>query len=182
MPEYAAFLRGINVGGRKPVPMPELKKAFESMRFKNVRTLLASGNVVFEARPASTKTLTAVIEKKLRETFEQEIEVLIRTMDELLTLGKNNPFKDVSVTKQTRLYVTFISEQPKGTLKIPCTPPGHTFSILQSSEGEVFTILTISPRSGTTDFMAVLEKEFGRRITTRNWNTILRIIKTIEFL
>ena len=44
-----AFLRGINVGGHKKVPMAALKKAFEAMGFRDVRTVLASGNVIFEA-------------------------------------------------------------------------------------------------------------------------------------
>ena len=45
--KYAAFLRGINVGGNNIIKMEELKKVFESMGFLNVKTILASGNVLF---------------------------------------------------------------------------------------------------------------------------------------
>ncbi|HYQ86023.1 MAG TPA: DUF1697 domain-containing protein, partial [Bacteroidota bacterium] len=49
MIQYAAFLRGINVGGHKPVRMSDLEKAFGQLGFRNVKTVLASGNVLFEA-------------------------------------------------------------------------------------------------------------------------------------
>jgi uncharacterized protein (DUF1697 family) len=61
MTKYAAFLRGINVGGYKLIPMEKLKKAFESLRFKNVRTLLSSGNVVFEAQSTNIVSLEQTI-------------------------------------------------------------------------------------------------------------------------
>ena len=77
MISYAAFLRGINVGGHKTVPMEKLKKAFEALRFKNVQTLLASGNVVFETQALSTAALEQMIEEKLKKIFGHEIGVLV---------------------------------------------------------------------------------------------------------
>jgi uncharacterized protein (DUF1697 family) len=176
MTNYAAFLRGINVGGHRPVPMQKLKKAFESLQFKNVQTLLASGNVMFEAPPIDTIALEQKIEAKLMKTFGQEISVIIRTMKELQYLNKMEPFKEISVTPQTRLYVTFFSEKPRNNLKIPYTSPDKSFKILHVSGREACSVLILSPTSGTIDLMKVLEKEFGRRITTRNWNTLDRIL------
>ena len=180
MVNYAAFLRGINVGGHKPVPMQKLKKAFESLRFKNVRTLLASGNVVFEAPLTNTTTLEQKIEDKLKKTFGHEIGVLIRSMEELKRLSESQPFKGIDVTPQTRLYVTFLSEKSKSSLKIPYASPDKGFRILRVSAREVCSVLTLSPNSRSIDLMDVLEKEFGRKVTTRNWNTIVRILKTLE--
>lgn len=64
--QYLAFLRGINVGGNAIIKMADLKKAFEQMGFKNVRTLLASGNVIFEADHADKEVLTKKMESALR--------------------------------------------------------------------------------------------------------------------
>jgi uncharacterized protein (DUF1697 family) len=175
---YAAFLRGINVGGNKPVKMDELKKAFESLGFKKVKTLLASGNVVFEAPHSSASVLTPKIEEKLKKRFGHEIGVLIRTITELQHLEESNPFKGTNVTPQTRLYVTFLSEKPKSGLKIPHESPDKNFKILRAAENEVCSVLTLSPNSRTVDLMNVLEKEFGRKITTRNWNTIAKVLET----
>jgi uncharacterized protein (DUF1697 family) len=181
MTNYAAFLRGINVGGHKPVPMQKLKKAFESLEFKNVQTLLASGNVVFEAPPIDTIALEQKVEQKLKKAFGHEIGVLIRTMEELQLLSNSQPFKKIDVTPQTRLYVTFFSEKPRSGLKIPFTSPDKSFKILHVSGREVCSVLTLSPDSGTLDLMKVLEKEFGRKITTRNWNTVIRVLRTYQF-
>ncbi|MCX6121729.1 MAG: DUF1697 domain-containing protein [Ignavibacteriales bacterium] len=176
MTKYAAFLRGINVGGHKPVPMQKLKKALESLHFKNVQTLLASGNVVFEAPPIDTIALEQKLEAKLQKTFGMKIGVLIRTMEELQSLNESQPFKGIDVTPETRLYVTFFSEKPKNRLKIPYTSPDKSYKILYISGREVCSVLILSSNSQTTDLMKVLEKEFGRKVTTRNWNTIVRVL------
>jgi uncharacterized protein (DUF1697 family) len=178
MAEFAAFLRGINVGGHKPVPMKELKKAFESLRFKNVQTLLASGNVIFEAPSASLTALEQTVEAKLKNTFGQEIRVLIRSREELQQLSDSQPFKKINITPQTRLYVTFLSDKPGTHLKIPYTSPDNNFKILRASEREVCSVVALSPHTRTVELMSILEKEYGRNITTRNWNTIIRVLKS----
>jgi len=178
MVKYAAFLRGINVGGKKLVPMQKLKTAFDAMQFKNVHTLLASGNVLFEAPPIDAIALEHKIEQKLKETFGQDIGVLIRTIEEIEHLSNSQPFKGIDVTPETRLYITFFSEKPKGSLKIPFASPDKSYKILHVSGREVCSVLVLSSNSRTVDLMKVLEKEFGSKVTTRNWNTIVRLLKT----
>ncbi len=73
MTRYVAFLRGINVGGHQPVKMEELKKAFESMGFQNVKTLLASGNVLFETPETGADNLIKQIEGKLEKEFGRKV-------------------------------------------------------------------------------------------------------------
>ncbi len=179
---YAAFLRGINVGGHKTVKMDQLKKAFESLGFKNVQTLLASGNVLFEALQTSASVLTKTIEEKLIKVFGYEIGVLIRKIGGLQRLEEADPFKGVEVTPQTRLYITFLSEKPKSGLKVPrqSPAPDKNFKIIRATESEVCSVLSLSPGSRTVDLMGFLEKEFGRKVTTRNWNTITRLLKQIN--
>jgi len=177
---YAAFLRGINNLGQKPVKMDELKKAFESLGFKNVKTLLASGNVVFNSANSSPRVLAKTIEENLKKKLGHEIVVLIRTTGKLQRLADANPFKEIKVTPQTRLYVTFLSEKPKGGVKIPYESPHKSFKLLRATESEVYSVVMPSPHSGTRDLMGFLEKQFGRKITTRNWNTISRILKIYQ--
>lgn len=176
MSKYAAFLRGINVGG-VTVKMDKLKKTFEAIGFTNVKTLLASGNVLFMAPAASESTLVNKIETKLETAFGREIGVLVRKVEALQRLAEDNPFAGIKVTPQTRLYVTFLSEKPKSSLKIPYESPDKGFKIIRANAGEVCTVLTLSPTAGTVDLMSFLEKEFGRKVTTRSWNTIEKILK-----
>jgi len=177
MIKYAAFLRGINVGGHKAVKMEELKKAFETLGFKNVKTLLASGNVLFAAPAASESALAKKIERKLETVFGYEIGVLIRKIEGLQRLAEADPFAGIKITPQTRLYVTFLAEKPRSGLKIPYESPDQNFKIIRATGSEVCSVLTLSPNSRTVDLMSILEKEFGRKVTTRNWNTLEKILK-----
>jgi len=174
---YAAFLRGINNLGQKPVKMAELKKAFESLGFKNVKTLLASGNVVFDSPNSSPSVLGKTIGEKLKKKLGHEIVVLVRTIGKLQRLAEMNPFKGIKMTPQTRLYVTFLSEKPKDGLKIPYLSPDKSFKLLRATESVVYSVVTLSQNGGTTDLMGFLEKQFGRKITTRNWNTIEKVLE-----
>jgi uncharacterized protein (DUF1697 family) len=173
---YVAFLRGINVGGNQQVKMDALKKAFEKMGFLSVKTLLASGNVLFDATKVDELKLTRQIEETLKDAFGFSIPTLIRPIEELQNLSISDPYKGISVTPQTRLYVTFLSESVKSTLPIPYESLQKDFKILQVSSREVCSVLTLSGGRTTTNVMGFLEKEYGKRITTRNWNTVHRVL------
>jgi uncharacterized protein (DUF1697 family) len=175
---YAAFLRGINVGGNKLMKMEDLRKAFESLGFKQVRTLLASGNVLFETAETRTPALTKTIEERLNKRFGSEIAVLVRRVADLRRLHESDPFKGINVTAQTRLWITFLCEKRMGGLKIPYASADGSFKILSATSSAVCSVLTVLPGSRAGfDLMATLEKEFGRKVTTRNWNTIARVLK-----
>lgn len=173
MSKYAAFLRGINVGG-VTVKMDKLKQAFEGLGFTNVKTLLASGNVLFTAPSASESVLVNKIEKKLESAFGREIGVLVRQIEALQRLAAADPFAGIKITPQTRLFVTFLSEKKQSRLKIPYETPDKNCRIIRANDREVCSVLTLYR---TVDLMSMLEKEFGRKITTRNWNTVERILK-----
>jgi uncharacterized protein (DUF1697 family) len=172
-----AFLRGINVGGHKPIKMDALARAFGSLGFQNVKTILSSGNVLLDAPKSDSVALTQKIEAKLETVFGHTVGVTLRTVPEIQKLLKSGPFKNITVTPQIRLYVTFRRDRTKGALKIPYQSPEKDFRILRVTTGEVCSVLTLSPDRQTTQLMNILEKEFGKTVTTRNWNTILRILK-----
>ncbi len=146
MATYVALLRGINVGGHKLVSMNRLRQAFESLGFKNVRTLLASGNVLFSAPPLDRDRLVRRIEARLEKTFGHEISVIVRTLEELQPLVDLNPFRGIRVTPRTRLFVTFLSEKPRTRLKIPYLSPDKSFRILRRTRGELCSVLTLGPQ------------------------------------
>jgi uncharacterized protein (DUF1697 family) len=175
---YVAFLRGINVGGNKMIKMEDLKRVFEAMKFRNVKTLLASGNVVFETAKVEGAELSTKIAEKLKSAFGFDAGVLVRSIDEIQRLADSKPFEKVKVTPQTRLYVTFLSEKPKTLLKVPFKPSDKDFQVLRASKDEVCIVVTLTPSTQSVDLMAFLQKHYGKQITTRNWNTIEKILKT----
>lgn len=172
---HVAFLLGINVGGHRKVPMAELKKVMEENNFSNVKTLLASGNVLFSTDKKDIAEITQVVQHVLTQKFGFEIQVIVRTVEHLQKIVNENVFKNISVTKDTRLYVTFIQESATSEKLKQLVSPIKEFNILQKSSQEIYSVLTLTPESRTVDGMKVLTQTFGKAITTRNWNTIQRI-------
>jgi uncharacterized protein (DUF1697 family) len=172
--KYVVLLRGINVGG-KQVSMQKLKEMLVNMKFENVQTLLNSGNVVLQAPSKDIQALTAKIEKEIQKTFRFPVAVIIRPMEEVQSLVASNPFVGITTTSQTRLYVTFLSEKPNSKITLPYVSAEKDFQIISITDTVVCSALTLSEKRGTTDVMKILEKEFGKKITTRNWNTVIKI-------
>lgn len=173
---YAAFLRGINVGGHKKVPMADLKKTFEKMGFTNVRTLLASGNVIFEANKSTNAKLAAEIEKGLAKVFGFEIGTIVRSIEEVQAIADAKPFKGIKVTPNTRLNVTFLSEKPKTKPTQSIDSKAGSFRITHSTPTEICFVLQLNSGFSSPDLMTHLEKELGKKITTRTWNTVEKVL------
>ena len=178
--QFVAFLRGINVGGNVLITMADLKKAFASLGFTNIRTILASGNVVFAATPTDRSLLTQKIEQTLQRRFGFQISVTVRSEEEIQVLLASEPFRKTRLTPQTKLHVTFLPPDLNQGLKVSETLKASDFESCRVSKGEVCSAVEISPGRGTTELMKVLEGQFGKKITTRTWNTVERIGKALE--
>jgi uncharacterized protein (DUF1697 family) len=174
---YVALLRGINVGGHKKIKMADLRQAFADWGFTNVKTLLASGNVLFEADANDPTSLQQTIETGLADTFGFEVPTIIRPFAEIEALVEADPFKDIEVTADTRLYVTFLGQKPTSQLPIPYLSPDKSYRILSVSDREICSVLTLTDNMRTIDAMNIVENEFGKNITSRHWNTVLKLLK-----
>jgi uncharacterized protein (DUF1697 family) len=171
---YVAFLRGINVGKRR-VKNDELGRVFEGLGFQNVKVLIASGNVLFDADERDELKLTTTVEDGLAKALRFDVSVMLRSVPEVQKMLDLDPFKEIEATNQTRLYVTLLAREPSSTLKLPHTSPDGSFKILSRADREVYSVLTLSESGRTVDLMGVLEREYGKSVTTRNWNTIQKI-------
>lgn len=174
MSKYVAFLRGINVGG-KMVKMDKLQQTFKSHKFQNVKTILNSGNVIFETSEKNIMTLQNKVKASLKSAFGFDMEVFLCRDSEIKSLITSNPFKNIKIEPNTRLYVTFLSENKKPSIKIPFYSPKKDLRILSAKDSVVCSTVVLSEEKGTLDLMDLLEEEFGKKITTRNWNTLMKI-------
>ena len=174
MIRYVAFLRGINVGGQKVIKMTDLARLFESFGFEQVKTYIASGNVLFDTAEANADVIRGT-EEGLRAALGYDVRVILRTIAEIEGIIKMDPFKDVAPAEHVRLYVTFLSEEPRSTLKLPYESSAGEFQILQRKGRDVFSAVFLSEMSRSVDGMTFIEKEFGTSSTTRNWNTVRKI-------
>jgi uncharacterized protein (DUF1697 family) len=110
MTTYIAFLRGINLGKRN-VKSDELRSIFSGMGFKDVRTYIASGNVIFDAKEKDAEKLAKKIEKGLQDTLGYKVIVFLRSRGELEGILENNPYKD-GHGKGSTCYISFLSDEP----------------------------------------------------------------------
>lgn len=174
---HIAFLRGINVGGYRKVPMAYLQKEFEKLGFRKVRTILNSGNIIFDSKPPFT-----ALENDLENHFQKElgfaIPVLVRRKINILDILKSAPFRDIELNSQKRLYVSFLKEEFPANIELPKIFENGSFMITGIAEKTVYSVLDLSS-SKTPKAMDALEQLFGKHLTTRNWNTIERIGKIL---
>lgn len=176
---YVALLRGINVGGHHKVPMADLRKEMEVLKFSNVVTLLNSGNVIFEGGNSPAALLETAIADHLEKVFGFAIPVWVIKAQEIVELIQKDPFQEINVTKDTRLYVSFLKESPRISLDLPWISEDQSYQIIDIQDRIICSVLDLSANT-TVNGMDALEKLFGKAITTRNWNTILRLGKKMD--
>lgn len=189
MTSYIAFLRGINVGGHKLIKMEELNKIFVSLGFKNVKTFIQSGNVLFDASSKNSKTVEKKIEDGLKKSLDYEVRTTVRTIEQIKELIELDPFKKFSKlsSKEAKFYVSFLYDEPESKPKLPYKSPEKDFEIISMntlSNREIFTVAYPNVKKGG-DFMTFISKEFkgeSKKIqnTTRNCNTIIKMVQPIN--
>src|SRR5690554_4324878 len=104
---YIIFLRGINVGGHKKVPMDELKSCLEAASFQEVKTVLNSGNVFVKTPLSTIAEIETQLTELLKTTFGFPIPVIVRKTAAIKTLMENDPFSEIYLTKDIRKYISF---------------------------------------------------------------------------
>lgn len=165
MPRYVAFLRAVSPMNAK---MPELKKCFEAAGFTDVKTVLSSGNVVFGSRAASVATLERKAEAAMAKRLGKPFFTIVRSTDALQKTLDADPFSRFRLPKNAKRVVTFLRRVHSKKLKLPIEKEGAR--ILAMRDGAIFTAYVPHPRSPV--FMTLIDKTFGKTVTTRTWETV----------
>lgn len=174
MTRYAAFLRGVNLG-RRTTKSADLVAAFAELGFPGARTLIASGNVLFDADDEAE--LAKRIEAGLAEKFGFEIGAVLRRLDALHAMVAAEPFKAVPADADAKLYVALLREPVGRSIPLPCGIPGD-FDILAATDTDIFAIAWHMPNGRYGEGLDTLGKRLpkGTLVTMRNWNTILKAV------
>jgi len=170
MPRYAALLRGVMPMNAK---MPDLKAAFESAGFTDVRTVLASGNVAFTARAASEVTLERRAETAMARRLGQAFPCFVRSMDALRELLAADPYQAVRVDPRAKRIVTFLRAKPTSPPELPIERDGARILVIKGRE--VLGAYLPTPKGPV--FMTLIEKTFGKDVTTRTWDTVAKVVR-----
>jgi uncharacterized protein (DUF1697 family) len=167
-----ALLRGVNLGVNRRVAMADVRRVLSEAGFGEVRSLLQSGNLVFESSGADA-TIEAAIEKALLDALGLTTEVVVRAPAEWRTMIVVNPFAEEAKNDPGRLVAVVLKT----------SPAAHAEAAVNAIEGperarvigrEAF----IYYPDGQADTKAAgsrLDKALGARGTARNWNTVMKL-------
>jgi uncharacterized protein (DUF1697 family) len=164
---YVAFLRGVSPVNAR---MPELIRCFEKGGFEGVKTLLSSGNVVFDAPRASPASLERRIEALLEKHLDRAFPAIVRSARSLAELLRKDPFEPFLLEPVDKRIVTFLRKPFAGRLALPIEL--HGARILAVDGCEVFS--AYRPTDKGPVFMALIERTFGKDVTTRTWQTLAK--------
>lgn len=175
---YAALLRGINVSGRKKVPMADLRALLTELGHRDVRTYLQSGNAVFTTGAGgSEESLAADLERALEERFGFGVDCLVRGGAYLKAVADACPFPAAELEGR-QLHVTYFSQ--------PVTPArfasvGRTAYLPEEFRLGDRALYLYAPdglgRSKLAEALARPSLLKGVTGTTRNWNTVVKLVE-----
>ena len=173
MAKYVAFLRGMNLGGRR-LGNPELCAAFEAIGMTEVSAFLASGNVVF-AGSGSASALARRLEKGLEEELGYPVPTFLRTAQAVRALAESEPFGDRGASNGGKPQIAFLGRKPsaKAIAAVRALESDEDWLVIEGTELHWWPAGGIS--QSALDWKAV-EKAVGPT-TVRTRNTIERLVK-----
>lgn len=174
MTTYIALLRGINVGGYRPLKMEDLREMFTLLGYENVATYIQSGNVVFEAPDSGETLLAEKIHRQIQETFEYDVPVIIRTVPQVEDILKQFPF---AKTEGWRGYVSFLPDEPDKDQKQALEARSSEIEKFEIQGRQVYSLVDKQTQQRPLFSNSFIEKQLNLAATTRNLRTIGRILK-----
>jgi len=179
MPAYVALLRAVNLGPHNKIAMADLKAVAEGAGFLEARTLLQSGNLVFQAKPQSSAALEKVLEAALAKKLDLKTPVVVRSAAEWRAALEANPFPKEAKSDPSHLLVMplkakvekpAVSELVKAIVGREQVKLGAQLLYMVYPDGIGESKLTA----------ALIEKKIGVAGTARNWNTAQKIAAALE--
>lgn len=169
-----AFLRAVNVGGTGAIAMADLRAWLAELGFVNPRTLLASGNAVFQTKGASGEKLEKLLETGAAKKFGLSTSFFVRPPDEWAEAIAHNPFSEHAKTNPSRLMVVVLKSAPA---------PAQVAALQAAIKGDEQIAAHgrhayITYPAGIADSkltLPLIEKHLGTRGTARNWNTVQKM-------
>jgi len=178
MANHVALLRGINVGGQKLLAMSDLRDLLAKLGFANVRTLLQSGNVVFQSQGKTTQANEILLEVEIEKRFGHAVTCLVRNDAEWKKIIARNPFSKEAEGDPSHLLVMCLKKEAKNkdvdTLRAAIKGP----EIVSASGKQLYIVYPAG--IGTSKLTnSLIERKLGTIGTARNWNTVLKLAELL---
>jgi uncharacterized protein (DUF1697 family) len=171
---YIALLRAINVGGRNLVAMSALRDLLDELGFVRVRSLLQSGNLVFEADRRTGDSLERLLETEAAKRLQVSADFLVRSADEWQAIIARNPFPDEAESDPSHLVVVFLKSAPQ-TKEVSALQAAIKGAEIIRADGKQLYVVYPAGIGRSKLTGTLIEKKLGTRGTARNWNTVLKL-------
>ncbi len=165
-----ALLRGINVGGHKRVPMPDLRALAEELGHEEVATHVQSGNLVSTVPDRPEAEAVRELEEAIAERFGFAVPVVLRTRDELAAVVAANPLADVA-TEPKRHHVLFLADAVDPGRLEALAAADHAPDVVVA-EGRELHLWTPDGIRDSKLARKLTDARLGTTVTARNWRTV----------
>ncbi len=174
MTVHIALLRAINLAGRNPVAMADLRNLLSQLGFHDPRSLLQSGNLVFRSDTRNAAALERILEAEAAKRLGLETDFFVRSAAEWGAIVTGNPFPEEARRDPQHLLVICLKDAPAaGAVRaLREAIPGRE---VVRTDGRAAYIVYPDGVGRSRLTSALLEKKLGTRGTGRNWNTVLKL-------
>lgn len=174
MPHYVAVLRAINLGAHNRIAMADLRAMCGRIDLDNPRTLLVSGNLVFESRLNSSEKLERLLEDASTKQLGVTTDYFVRSAKEWHAAVDANPFPAEARDDPARLVMMCLRDAPSAARvkALEAAIKGRE-TVRARGKHAYFVYPDGQGRSKLT--IAMIENALGTRGTARNWNTVLKL-------
>ncbi|MEU6147232.1 DUF1697 domain-containing protein [Streptomyces sp. NPDC047081] len=174
---YAALLRGINVGGKKKLPMAELRQLMEGLGYEGVRTHLQSGQAVFATGHGDEASLAAELTQAIEKRFGFSVDVIVRDHAYLKAVAEACPFPAAELEPK-QLHVTYFSAPVDAQRFAEIDREAYLPEEFRLGDRELYLYVPEGlGRSKLAEHLAKPRINKGVIATTRNWNTVLKLVE-----
>jgi uncharacterized protein (DUF1697 family) len=169
-----AVLRAVNVGGTGKIAMAELKALAADIGLGDPKTLLQSGNLVFETGTRSPAALEKLLEREVEARLGLKTDFMVRTGEELRQIIARNPFPAEAKSDPGRLHVYFLKADATASAVAALNAAIKGRETAKGKGREIF--ISFPDGMGQSKLThAMIEKHLGSRVTARNWNTVSKL-------
>ena len=176
---HVALLRGINVGGNNIIPMKALAGTFERMKLADVKTFIASGNVIFGAPRQDLRKLEQKIEKELVKDFAYDAKVVVKSKDEMAGIVRGLPKAWAKATAAWRYNVIFLRHAVDSAKVLQEVKVRDGVETLEYRPGVLYWAVRFDQRTKST-VARLNQTALYKEVTIRNLNTTKKIAQLLE--
>ncbi len=179
MPAVVALLRGINVGRHKKIKMADLRALLGDLGMRGARTVLQSGNAVFESDESDLARLQKRLEAGICERFGFEAQVILRVAEDYKTALAQQPFTAAQLERGKHAMIVFLSAEPEPVAVAALRTENPGREMIQAAGNALYIFYTDGVAGSKLDNKRI-ERALNLVGSARNWNTCQRLLKLMD--